>query len=162
MKIAFCGTQGTGKTTLSKLISEKTGYNYIPELARIFDVMNNKPCIELQRDMLYTQILIELWNKNFISDRSSLDYLVYAKANSLDINDNFKNEALDNMSSYDHIFYIPIMFDLIDDGYRAVDKEYQIKVDKLFIHYLEFYNIKHHIIKSKSIKGRIKEVLRMI
>lgn len=153
MKICIIGSHSTGKTTLCNLLSKRyPDYFVIPEIARVFGIEKivNKT-IQIQKEMILTQINIEKYHNNFISDRSVLDCAVYAEdRDMLDVCYAYA------CTSYDHIFYVPVTFLPVDDGFRNIDREYQLHIASIFEKYLPKNTV---LIKTKSNSSRIQEII---
>lgn len=156
MKICIIGSHSTGKTTLCELLSKKYPNHFIiPEIARVFGVEKIIPkSIKLQIDMMMVQINIEKYHKNFISDRSVLDFGVYSEDSGL-----IKYCKGYTNQSYDYIFYLPVTFLPVDDGFRNIDREYQIHIADLFEQHLPEKTI---ILSQKPISDRIVEITNII
>jgi len=140
MKIAFVGTHGTGKTTLAYSITgelKKQGKNatMITEVARKCPLpINEKGTLNSQLWILSAQLAEELEAEHKFShvvcDRSVLDGYCYG------INSFGENEMLRKMveywiKSYDILFKVPISYNLINDGFRSTDREFQLKIDRI-------------------------------
>ncbi len=88
MNIAFTGTHGIGKTTLSTWLAETLDCTYIPEYAREylekgFLIDTPMQFIDFETSVLEHKIKTEehakTLDKGIVSDRSYLDYAVYLK-----------------------------------------------------------------------------------
>ncbi len=158
-KLAFVGTHGIGKTTLThQTVSElkKRGVNadFLGEVVRDCPLPINEGTLEeSQMWIIHSQIVKELEMKNkcdwLICDRSVLDGYVYY------FNKFGKNEVLENLvknflKSYDLIVRVKINPDFLkEDGIRSVDKEFQKEIDeKMFsflnemgVDYIEFEDV---------------------
>jgi len=149
MKIAIIGSHGTGKTTIcNEFIKKHPEYFLIPEIARVFGIEKIEKCIDVQKEMFLCQKFIENRHKNFIADRSLLDFGIYS------MNHDFIKECKENIR-YDYIFYIPIRFNLVNDRFRNLDENFRRKIDDLFQKHMPYNTI---IIKSLNINERIKEI----
>ena len=158
MKITIIGSHSTGKTTIcNDFIKLHKEFFLIPEIARIFGIekITERNDNKIQYDMLQTQINIEKYHKNFISDRSVLDFAIY------DIQDKILlNKCINLMNDrYDFIFYIPIKISLEDDGFRNIDINFQKEIDRRFLLYMPKNTI--YIESNKRIE-RIKEIEEII
>jgi len=152
MKICFIGSHSTGKTTLCNLLAKELPDHFlIPEIARVFGVeLIPKKTLQLQKDMAKAQINIEKYHANFISDRSILDFGIYSENISM-----INTCARYTQKSYDYIFYVPVTFFPVDDGFRNTDRAYQLHIAALFEKYLTSKTI---VLKSESIEDRIEEI----
>jgi nicotinamide riboside kinase len=152
MKIAITGAHCTGKTTLVEELEK------IPELAKKFAFRGNitrkikksgKQINENGDDE--TQLLVIAQHienyipKDVILDRCALDGLVYTtylyekgkvSKQTLRI-----AEAVFENLEYDIKFYVKPEFEIIKDGVRSVEKEFQDRVAQLFEEYIESYKL---------------------
>src|SRR3989338_520019 len=134
MKIAFIGTHGTGKTTLSHSLTaelKKRGINaaMINETARKCSLpINEKGSFATQMWIMSAQICDELETmqkySHIVCDRSVFDTYIYA------IITECANELIEKLSddwikSYDFLFKVPIVHELMEDGIRSTDKKFQ-------------------------------------
>ena len=131
--IAIIGTHGTGKTSLAQYFKSKhPEFFYIKEIARTIGIheiqsYNVYDILNVQIDMIKIQQTIEKYHPKFISDRSVLDMGIYSE------NQELIYKALNYcIYNYDYIFYIPIMFPVVSDGYRNTDEKYRQHIDNLF------------------------------
>jgi len=139
LKIAFIGTHGTGKTTLCYHLTaelKKQGFNatMITELARKCPFPINKDTNEKTPMWLMTaQISEELSGSHthdiVVCDRSILDPYVYALISGVH-HPLFEHLVDQWINSYDLLFKVPVNYDLVDDGVRAMDPEFQQDVDE--------------------------------
>ena len=154
IKVALIGTHGTGKTTLmNKVLQEyrifdgmsdafsDAGAMFKDKLLEILD-KNNLQLYFYARHLYRVSI-----NKYFISDRSVLDALCYAKYENRkgSLSDKMMNfleeKSLELLKEYDHLFWLRPEFELVGEDKRPVDKEYQMAIDSIFQEYIEKYNI---------------------
>lgn len=182
MRIRFVGSHWTGKTTLLDLFPEQ--YK-IKEVARSIIQEWKKPQdmhfdekILFQRKVLERQL--EEYKKRewdfrindlIVSDRSLIDIFTYTRLLKTetkeqqivkqllccDIFKEMKNEK------YDITFYIPIEFDLEDDGIRFMDKSFQREVDEELLYALQMLRIPYITLRGsvEERKQKIKDVVKM-
>ena len=171
-KIAFIGTHGTGKTTITyDLVSalKKKGKNValLEEIAReaikAGFKLNEGTTKDSKRWILHTQIAKELEYKNIVDieygvgDKSVLDnYIYYIKQfganNALDL---IVNE---HMKTYDFLFKMPINQEYLeDDGVRSIDPVFQKEIDELLDSELKKREIPFY--KYESLKQTLKIIL---
>jgi adenylate kinase family enzyme len=130
-KIGICGAHGTGKTTLAKVISETYNLPIISQLMRNFwqeyGVMDFEKLPKdvrttFQKESLLRQIDAEDSSDNFVTDRTVLDQIAYAKMSSnmsgvdLAIYEQLCRERLER---YTHLIYLPIEFQAEAEFLRA-------------------------------------------
>jgi len=179
MKIAFTGSHGVGKTTLiTELRNELSNYKNVQvtkEVPRIIcDIIDNPEYFRRNQNNLKKQLLIffgqiiqeydlsKLDSEILICDRTIFDhwaYTLYLFKDKLD--DDFikiiEHFMVKHMSNYDSIFYIPIEFEVEDDGTREDDKGFQKEVDSLIIG-----NLKKNSIPFFEINGTIKNRVQLV
>lgn len=173
MKLAIMGTHSTGKTTLVNELKKHIDLPIISEVARSFprDITDN-PINEMNRQMnIFDRQLYEedLNYKGFISDRSTIDnaaymilalreYGYYIPINVyMDVIKNIKLATNNINKFYDYLFYIPIEFETVDDGFRNIDEVERKNIDMII---KELYDIEYII--TGTIEERVKKVLEII
>lgn len=147
MKICFTGAHSTGKTTLLNYLRNNYSLDdsyYITEVAR--KIINRgfslgmNATSESYFNFINDQLCEEELAKNkklVFSDRSIIDTVGYAKANIKTGCSKVKEyvvQALEKIwqlerQYFDLYVYFPIEFQLIDDGFRDLDLDYQKCVD---------------------------------
>ena len=142
-RILFCGTQGTGKTTILNMFKER-GENVITEVVRRLAKergikINREGNDETQKTVfgMYQQVLSE--NVPYISDRSLIDVYAYtcdgvnrgkiSEKIMIDQYEDILNFLEENPDVY--VFYFPIEFPVVADGIRSTDEEYRKEIDRL-------------------------------
>ncbi|MBS8122528.1 ATP/GTP-binding protein [Candidatus Vampirococcus lugosii] len=142
MKIAISGAHGVGKTNLLEKL-ELENYTKINEIAReLIEIMGNPKNMEpidksnFQHNVFIQQLIQEKKAKNFISDRSIYDILAYSEG--LYCYD-FLEKVANLKKRYDAIFYIPIEFELENDGVRFEGIEFQKEIDNRIVDLLEIF-----------------------
>ncbi len=151
MKIAFCGTQNNGKTTLI----ENFKYNWpmykspeksYREIIKEKNLKINKECnVESQtaiRDALLDQLLSTSGDKYVVLDRTILDNLVYTFygfEKGLIKDDKFISESIllcrEAMKMIDIVFWLPLNPDIIvfePREQRELDPLYREEIDIIF------------------------------
>jgi GTPase SAR1 family protein len=138
MKIAFIGTHGVGKTTLcydlaSRLKRQDRIVDLVQEVARACPLpINRDTTLQAQAWILHSQIAHEIaataQNGIVICDRSALDnyaYLVHQAGRQLEY------DALVRqwVTTYDHLFKVPIIDPPTFDGKRDVSQAFQRDID---------------------------------
>jgi nicotinamide riboside kinase len=178
LRIALIGSHGVGKTTLARPLAKVLGLPYIEEQARIAiktlrvkdldEFRKNKDMFStFQHDIIRRQINAEARYQatGFVSDRSTCDNLCYYLLNTLDskeIVEHYKLLALNHyITGYDLVIYIPIVFNLVDDGIRNKDEHYRYEVDKLIRKYM-CLNDNLYELKALTVEERIIEVVGLV
>lgn len=170
MKIAFVGTHSVGKTTLlNELKKIYPGFNFVSEVARHCPFsLNEKTTLESQDWILRKQIQGELEKPIHdvtICDRSVYDqlaYIVYAvDYGTISSEDGERLERfISNWGlTYDYLFYIPIEFDVEDDGFRSIDELYRKTIDDHVQYILDKYVGTH---RRMQLNGTVEERLGVV
>lgn len=175
LTIGLCGAQGVGKSTLAKRLAEELGLPLITKQARkaartlgLDKLPNPRTEVALsnafQNLCLHYQLQEESKYPSFISDRTTIDNALYYLMNNA-----FHAEPADNMlyyqkctentSRYSLLVYIPIEFELKDDGFRDNNRFRQQEADFLIKGLLETMN-PYYVIARGTVEERVKAVLR--
>lgn len=142
MRISFCGSSGTGKSTLANFLHEKYGWPICPVGSRSvaaamgfaspYDVDAAGKRAEFQRCLFEEKRDWENAHDDFITDRTHLDNLVYSSmhgaAATVDL-----NAYLMAMKRYHVVFFCDVrQFQKTgDDPQRVHDKTYHLIYDCL-------------------------------
>ncbi len=163
MKIALTWTHSTGKTTLLADLKQTKQLKSIPTIQEIARAMIEKKyetgTEEFQREVIRRQIEAENTLKSFISDRSVFDNLAYSKAISDELYQELKDIA--SNQTYDKIIFLPIEFDLIDDGVRFTDLQFQREIQNHILQILTDTKT-HFKIITGSREERVEKALEYI
>lgn len=170
MKIVFAGTQSTGKTTLVNKMQESglfNDYDFVTSIPRSlgnpFGVDGND---KTQRDIMSTH-LSNLQKPNFIADRGILDCFTYTlyqfnnkkiKASTL-LN---QIDTLNQIVDYDKIFFIRPEFEIVDDGVRSLDKEFQDEVNAIYEQVIQYIGEDKVVILSGDVETRFNQILKSL
>lgn len=151
--VAFCGAHGTGKSTLVEELRKDPRCICIDSVTRTNTTQAERR-IDPDIDMDQTQLKIleaikskvhdlrelkyALGNdKVIVLDRSAIDFYAYCK-NFLVKNlisyktfEKVENQLWDLTRIIDRFYYLPIEFNLIDDGVRNLDEDLRQGVDKV-------------------------------
>jgi len=150
MKYFLTGAQGTGKTTIMNALL--VPFDKIQGLTRQVITQKNLPINENATE--YTQKCIfdkylNRFNNDavFISERSLIDvvaYTTYLYKNNK-VSKTFLIEQEKQLKNFinrfpDAIyFYLPILFDIQEDGVRSTDKKFQKEIDDIILSLLNKY-----------------------
>jgi len=137
LRIAFAGASGTGKTTLSKWISETYGLPINPVGSRSvaksmgfdnpYDVDKAGKRAEFQRQLVTQKRQWEDAHESFVTDRTTLDNLTYTIFHDVGaIDQELMNSVLAGLSRYTHILICPsnVFCDLDGDPNRVSSRVY--------------------------------------
>jgi hypothetical protein len=162
-RIAFCGSHGTGKSTLIHDHFFKWFFQdhlIIDSVVRQFPV-NGDTAYTVQHEINKTYFYQHRKNKNFVSARSIFDIWAYSRISIDKDFDKWYFNIYKTLIHYDYLFYIPIEIKLKNDNFRPLNLEYQEKIDKEIKYLLDKYNIKYHTITG-TIQERIDKIEAII
>lgn len=144
MRIALCGSAGTGKSTLAAALSKELGLPLIGEGMREYLERTGVDLHVLGLEGMRSLVL-QLWEERkeaearasdgFIADRSSFDFaafwLYYRFAAEDELTERLFEETLDGCR-YDHLLVLPWgKFPLLADGVRTADRYVQLHLQLL-------------------------------
>jgi len=175
MKYALTGSHGVGKTTI---INEL--YDYLEE-SKIKPIINssNARKIALSGRTIndsgddIVQMIVEcshvskFCEDDWFADRSVLDGYAYTKYlhDKGKVSDEVMNVVGKLMSTfvklYDNIFYIPVEFNMVKDGVRKEDDQFQKDIDKIIFNTMYDNNVHFHTITG-SIIERVEKIKGII
>lgn len=153
--IGFSGPGGCGKTTLVNylkpwIIKNNPEVEIIPSISRELVELTGMKLIEHGNDT--TQILIMggfcekmMMYPNALFERTPIDclaYTVYQYAQgttSSNVLNHVTAVAEKLIDKFDHIFYIPLEFDVEDDGVRSQDKKFNKDTSRIFENLIKIY-----------------------
>lgn len=140
MKIALVWTHWVGKSSTLESIE----YPKIQEVARrLIKQGMVQGTQELQRAIFLEQKAQEQYMDWFISDRSIRDNLAYARY----ISEELYQELVQQVdSTYDKLYFLPIQFDIIDDGVRPQDRQFQHDIQDTIIQILQENNVEYEML----------------
>jgi nicotinamide riboside kinase len=174
------GAACSGKSTLATSVHtelKKLGKNsiFISECATDFIAEYGIPNTPIdQLTIFYKQLNKEkmfIGSKDYIiCDSSSiLNYFYFRnlfphKLSNKDIStiNHLQKEILKTINQWSHIFYVPPIFNNVDDGIRYQDKEEIAKIDRWIKSYLELENIDHVDLSNMTPNERTSYIIKTI
>lgn len=175
MKVVISGPQGTGKSTLLRELKQNSSLvniNFLDEVVRKLitskGIEINKTGSVASQQAVFDQHLANVGEyTHFITDRGAIDAFVYTTwsyRHGLFTEDEYKafeKYFLACMSHYTHLFYLPIEFEMIEDGVRNTEKEYQKELEGIYLELYEKYKLPFTFLKG-SVKERVELFLHTI
>jgi len=164
LQIAFVGSHGTGKTMLShevfKWMRRELDLPVIPifESTRMFQLDQQEK--DYERKLIQKRASEFTHFGHFISDRSLIDPLGYQKVVRGKIDASIKEFAFTHSKQL--LFYIPISFDIVDDGIRPIDKDYQQKVQDAIKGILDESQLTYYTISRVDMVERLNFVKHVV
>lgn len=130
LRVALAGASGTGKTTLARYVSERYGLPINPVGSRSvsaamgfaspYDVDAAGKRGEFQRRLQEEKIAWEMAHDSFVTDRTTLDELVYTMFHDVDTAaGEYHERAMAHMARYDLVFFCPARAFCKVDGDKA-------------------------------------------
>ncbi|EOF9312945.1 hypothetical protein ACK2J6_001115 [Vibrio fluvialis] len=142
MRVGIAGAHRVGKTTLAKLVAEKTGHPFVPNSATpSFETFGIKPNANLQMNLRLSvqthiyQRFLEATNgmSDYIVDRTPLDYIAYtiSELNTVEFNklgsvgrsmvDGYIKSCLSSvLDKFDVLFIVPPGIEIEQDESKGV------------------------------------------
>lgn len=151
MVIAFTGSHSTGKSSIVEAFKGKTGIVCLNSCTRStitaeerrvdgIDDLNTSQLNILKAIEIKVQEIKKLSEENpntiYLMDRCIFDFIAYSKSFykkgllSKSVLEFIEKRAKDLYSFIDLIVYVPIEFDIVDDGVRSLDNNLRKAVDK--------------------------------
>ena len=175
MKIGFCGTMSTGKTTLVNALAklpEFKDYKFRTERSKYLMEMgiplNTDSTVKGQAVFLVERAS-ELLQENIITDRTIIDVMAFAKCSTTMLpweKEDFEEFASHMVDEYDILFYItPEGVNIENNGVRETDATYRDEIDTTILSLLTKH---HHKIKKlykidgMSVEERVDFVMKHI
>tara|TARA_B100000745_G_C20136055_1_gene389399 strand:- start:583 stop:1143 length:561 start_codon:yes stop_codon:yes gene_type:complete len=179
MKIGFTGAGSTGKTTTLNLIKDEVNVPILPSSTReVFKKWNIKEDQQenmspedkllLQNDIFDMRDRIEIEaGHSFISDRVLLDNFAYSLlrcylAMGREMVDSKEAQVLENLKTYDLLFYFPITFTPIQDEMRHANYALLKTIDSIIYAFLTKHGFDFITVPAGSPEDRAKYVLSFI
>ena len=170
-KIAFCGSYGTSKSALAKLLAEKLSISLITGINQgywrsigidNFEALPESVLTVCQKHLLLNQIRHEdLQEFDWVSDRSVIDFAAYNRVSSdmcgVDIIV-YEELIKARLRNYTHVVYFPLQFDFESEEIIS-DYEIQEKIDTLIICNLQIWLPESNYL---TVSGSVEEKLDLI
>lgn len=183
VKINFVGAQGTGKTTLLEAARKDECFKdfqfcteIVRDLVKKKNLSINESGNEKSQEIFFDAYNEVLKKDNYISDRCLIDVHAYTKYlfNHPKIDDEkelqllckeiFREEYILkslNQKSFGIIIYFPIEFELVDDGVRSLNPDFQRFIDNEIKDILDEYQLSFYTIRG-SVEQRLKQLKEII
>lgn len=175
--ISYDSSQCTGKTTLINALKRKYDiFNIQREPVR--NILKDKEKVNFADDNIQLRILNNqrsyiLENNYILQDRSPLSsycYTSYLRSKNKtniedDIFDFIEEESKIIMQSklIDYVVVLPIEFEMIDDGFRTVDKQQQKDIQDLIDDTIKKWGIEYKVLRpSGTVEERVAFLSKII
>jgi len=107
--------------------------------------------------------------KGFMGDRGCLDgwaYYMRWSWNSVDVEvaEDYYTKARKQSLKYDHIVFVPMMFETPEDGFRWVNKTYQDQMERLQLSVVQEWMLEEQLycVQAEALNERIKELQELL
>ena len=176
MKIIFTGAQGTGKTSVMDALPDSL--HKIKGVTRKVITEKNLTINEYSDNASQKHIFDAYEHQltstdNYIAERGLIDVLAYSisreKANRCSptlIETQFEHLMKFSVKNPDAVYvYFPIEFEIVSDGTRSLDKEFQKEIDGIIHEILEKLKTKYgtkFITVSGSVEERVKQIEKLL
>lgn len=168
----FLAAHGTGKTTLANAVKSvrkdiyvTDGFNRAIKNAdqKLSALRDEKRFTGLQVQYLNFELMRwaqkNYYGQNVLTTRTLFDSLIFNKLLTPDLSiEEIEDEVVENIDKIEAVFYLPIEFELKEDGVRF-GRDLQIAYDKEIHHLLTDYQLYS---KTFVIRGREEERLEQI
>lgn len=172
MKIFFTGASGVGKSTLVERLQKLYPHLFRPQnftrpmhsalgFPTNSDITNE---VQFATTAFMTYQIIT--HDDIIYDRCTVDSLVYTQLAKNITDEQYKYHLESFKSIFENLedayyFYIPIEFELEEDGIRSKDIEFQKKTDKLIKEFLIENDINFYEITG-TVEERMTKILKIL
>ncbi|MHC1571883.1 MAG: AAA family ATPase [Methanosarcinales archaeon] len=160
IKIGFCGSHATGKTTLARRLHEDIPNSYfVSEVARNYAPEDLKECKTQQKilaDQIREEVYASMQADVVITDRTVVDNAAYL-SNVCGLKSGYKVLAFLHqwIDAYDVIFFCPIEdIPLTDDGFRLTNNTERDLIELIIKRYIEILQRRHkHSVRFWCLSG---------
>jgi len=160
MRIVFAGSHGVGKSTLITEISKEMlpDIYVFNSLCRPHEKLLSKLSARgKQRFINYWYVFNHWKTASYLSARSIYDTWAYSQLTvNSDFHLNLFHWAMHHIW-YDYLFYVPVEFDLVEDGIRPEGRDFQLLHDKRLKAILDYNQIPYHTLTG-TIEKRTQQV----
>jgi len=161
-RYAFCGTHGVGKSTILQAINpyfDQWGLKLIDnssnakQLKEMGHAINDAGTEFVQYVVAASHVSNFAKRYSWFADRCIVDGCAYMMESKVNHHcwEAVRSQCWHFKHLYDQIFYIPIEFDMPEDGYRKIDEEYRYRVDGNMKEILSNSN------KVTTVRGNVEE-----
>lgn len=178
LKIAFAGASGTGKTTVTNILSKELNLEINPVGSRTvsaamgfkspYDVDAFGKRTEFQNRLMEDKASWEASRDKFITDRTHLDNLVYSIMHNCvqTVTLDFINKASNYTKNYTHVVFFPLdsFINVAEDKCRLNNIEYQKTYEYLLKLFIDNNVDKRKLItiNTSSVQGRVSQIMEFI
>lgn len=166
-RYAFCGAHGVGKSTILQAIRpyfEQWNLNLVDNSSNAKQLKEMGYAINDSGKEFVQYVVTSSHVSNFarpyswFADRCVVDGCAYMMESgvSQDCWRTVMDQCFYFKHLYDQIFYIPIEFDMPEDGYRKVDEEYRYRVDR------NMHGLLSDCIKVTKVTGSVEKRIATI
>ena len=165
--IALIGTHGTGKTTLLSALAEVRPELIITDgdsrVVRGYNKAIGGKLMPREQQLLINTLSDARWERdlrveNLVCTRTPLDHYAYCKAFGWQ---DLAETRLELFRKSDYLkskfFYLPIEFEIEDDGVRYTNPDLQKDVDQSLVHYAEYFKL-----NPITLSGSVEEHLNSL
>lgn len=144
------GAHSTGKSTLMDALRTIPGYSFSQSVTRTSGAILNQDGDEdgqkkILKAIIEYESMHNVYVKDYILDRSFIDFYAYTvylhRRNKItdETLDLIERELIKRRDHYTMVFYLPIEFDIEQDGVRSNDKSFQQEIDEIIQEVLTKY-----------------------
>lgn len=164
MNIYLTGSHGTGKTTVAKIVEQKTDFGTLPSVSRTSPFPQGT--LENQKYVMQKISQRTKFHDQTIQERTPLDVFAYTMMMNIRSEYNSQNMEVERfIRSIEHsgepLFYFPIAFAIEADGVRPGKWE-QRQVDATIKGILDNSSVPYHVIPEGTPEERADFVLQEV